>query len=319
MTNDKSKATWDMAATKTFIELCIEQVHKNERKGGTFTKKGWKDIRAGFNEKSRRLYDKTQLKNKWDNLRKEWLLWDKLFGEETGCRWDEAKNTVEAPDDWWAEKITENPQYEKFRYKPLPFAHELNILFKNVPTGPLALVPSSGTLPNGTNPDVPNDTNPDVFPLNVGANDGSVNPDEGSGDCDEKPGTAAAVSGELQSVNLNTSQGNSSEGNNGKGKEKRKRVEVINKKKKVPTSKKIADAISRIAAASESRAQAMARTSISEVMAEVQKMEAITSDPDWHSRCCQLLLSQAEREMFVALKPYEQNLLNWLKFAANRL
>ncbi|XP_028807151.1 L10-interacting MYB domain-containing protein [Neltuma alba] len=217
MTNDKSKATWDMTATKIFIELCLEELNKNERKGSTFTKKGWKDIRAGFNEKTRRQYDKTQLKNKWDNLRKEWLQWDKLFGEETDIRWDKAKNMIDAPEDWWAKKLSENPQYGKYRYKGLPFAHELNLLFKNVArTGTLALVPSSGTLPNDTNADVPNDTNVDVY--RSPSNDVCVNLDEGSGDCDENPGTAAGagVSAELQSVNLNTSQGNNSE-SNGKG------------------------------------------------------------------------------------------------------
>ncbi|XP_054806174.1 L10-interacting MYB domain-containing protein-like [Prosopis cineraria] len=309
MTNDKSKATWDTTATKMFIELCLEQVHKNERKGGTFTKKGWKDIRAGFNEKSRRQYDKTQLKNKWDNLRKEWVLWDKLFGEEADLKWDNARNTVDAPDDWWAKKLLENPQYEKFRYKGLPFAQELTTLFKSAPaTGNLALAPapSSGTLPNDTN----------AYVYHSPLNDGCVNLDEGTGDCDENLGNAAGLIAEVQSVNLNTSQGNSSEGN---GRGKRKRGEATDKKMKVPTSKKIADAIIRIAAASESRSQMIARTSISEVIAELQKMEAITSDPDWHSRCCQLLLSQPEREMFIALKPYEENLLNWLKFAAYRI
>lgn len=219
--------------------------------------------------------------------------------------------------------MQENPQYEKFRYKALRFAHELNFLFKNVPlTGDLALalVPSSGTPPKDTNGCLPNGMNVNGYPLplNSAAKNRCVKLDEGSGDYDENMGTAAAVSAELQSVNLNTSQGNSSEGN-GKEKGKRKRDEACDKKMKVPTSKKIADAISRIAVASESRSQSIVRTSISEVMAEVQKMEAITSNPDWHSRCCQLLLSQPEREMFVALKPYEKNLLDWLKFAAYRL
>ncbi|MED6194216.1 hypothetical protein PIB30_026477 [Stylosanthes scabra] len=56
--------------------------------------------------------------------------------------------------------------------------------------------------------------------------------------------------------------------------------------------------------------------SIGEVMAEIQKMEAITSDPDFHSRCCQLMMIKPTREKFVSLKGYEQRLLDWLKHAA---
>ncbi|XLT25796.1 hypothetical protein HN873_057088, partial [Arachis hypogaea] len=108
--------------------------------------------------------------------------------------------------------------------------------------------------------------------------------------------------------------------------EKRKRdvvYETTKQKKnfKVPVSKQIADAISRIASASESRSTIVFTflvpgASIAEVMAEIQKMEMITSDPDFHSRCCQLMMFKSAREMFVSLKGYEQKLLDWLKHAA---
>ncbi|MED6117796.1 hypothetical protein PIB30_113200, partial [Stylosanthes scabra] len=76
---------------------------------------------------------------------------------------------------------------------------------------------------------------------------------------------------------------------------------------KVPPSKQIADAITKIAYASESRSAAVNTlivpgSSIGDVMAEIQKMEVITSNPDWHSRCCQLMMQKPAREMFVALK-----------------
>ncbi|XLR08299.1 hypothetical protein S83_036237, partial [Arachis hypogaea] len=90
---------------------------------------------------------------------------------------------------------------------------------------------------------------------------------------------------------------------------------------KVPTSKQIVDAISRIAFASESRSTIVSTflvpgASIGEVMAEIQKMEMIISDSDFHSCCCQLMMFKFAREMFVSLKGYDQRLLDWLKHAA---
>ncbi|KEH22704.1 hypothetical protein MTR_7g056530 [Medicago truncatula] len=44
---------------------------------------------------------------------------------------------------------TENPMYAKFRYKGLPFAHELTTLFKDVvANGEYTWIPSCGVLPS---------------------------------------------------------------------------------------------------------------------------------------------------------------------------
>ncbi|MED6180448.1 hypothetical protein PIB30_010377 [Stylosanthes scabra] len=81
------------------------------------------------------------------------------------------------------------------------------------------------------------------------------------------------------------------------------------------------DAISKIASASETRSTivntlVVPGTSIGEMMAEIQNIEAITNDADLHARCCQLMMFKPAREMFVTLKAHEQRLLDWLKFAA---
>ncbi|MED6168695.1 hypothetical protein PIB30_013886 [Stylosanthes scabra] len=50
--------------------------------------------------------------------------------------------------------IQENPQYEKWRHKGLPYAHDLTALFKGaVATGKYSWAPSSGVLPNGMHED----------------------------------------------------------------------------------------------------------------------------------------------------------------------
>ncbi|XLR03327.1 hypothetical protein S83_069525, partial [Arachis hypogaea] len=63
------------------------------------------------------------------------------------------------------------------------------------------------------------------------------------------------------------------------------------------------DAISRIVSASESYSTIMSTflvpgVSIGEVMAEIQKIETITSDLDFYNRCCQLMIFKLARKMF---------------------
>ena len=90
----KAKAVWDIRVTEQFIQAYLEQVYKGERNGTTLTKKGWKSVIARFNDLSGWNYDKMQLKNKWDNLKKEWLVWHELFPKEIGLRWDNIKHIV---------------------------------------------------------------------------------------------------------------------------------------------------------------------------------------------------------------------------------
>uniref|UniRef100_A0A0R0G4A6 Myb/SANT-like domain-containing protein n=1 Tax=Glycine max TaxID=3847 RepID=A0A0R0G4A6_SOYBN len=160
---DKEKATWDPKANEAFIEACLEQITKGECLGSSFTKVG--------------TYNKAQLKNKYDNLRKDWRVWYKLFGKETGLGWDNIKNTIDAPNECL---YLENPLYEKFRYKGLSFAHQLTILFKDVVViGDFMWAPSSGILPSST---LGGDVN-DVYRLCL---DGiNINMEEGSGDNDD--------------------------------------------------------------------------------------------------------------------------------------
>ena len=44
-------------------------------------------------------------KHKWDGLKKNWVLWNKLKGSETGLGWDAAKGTIAATE-WWERKLT---------------------------------------------------------------------------------------------------------------------------------------------------------------------------------------------------------------------
>ncbi|XLU29717.1 hypothetical protein S245_065783 [Arachis hypogaea] len=49
-------------------------------------------------------------------MKREWGLWAKLKGKETGIGWDSIKKTIQASDDWW-DAEQENPDVAKFREK----------------------------------------------------------------------------------------------------------------------------------------------------------------------------------------------------------
>jgi hypothetical protein len=100
----KTKAFWDHRSTENFVKACLDQLSKGERVGTSFTEKGWNNIVSRFHELTGRKYEKVQLKNRYDSLRKDWRAWYNLFGKETGLGWDPVNNTVQAPDDWWERK-----------------------------------------------------------------------------------------------------------------------------------------------------------------------------------------------------------------------
>ena len=87
-------------------------------------------------------------------------------------------------------------------------------------------------------------------------------------------------------------------------------------KAKAPTSSRIADAVSEIATSCKARTATVVGASISKVMAEIQTLDSVANDNDWHTRCCQLMMFKPAREMFVALQGLEEKRLHWLKHAA---
>ncbi|PPR86429.1 hypothetical protein GOBAR_AA34261 [Gossypium barbadense] len=106
---------------------------------------------------------------KWDTLKKEWRLWRELLKESTGIGWCPSKKTVDATEEWWAEKIQENPDFKGFKKKGIE--PRLNYLMWQmfggiVATRENAWAPSSSVLPSGV-------------PM------GDDTPNEGFGDSDE--------------------------------------------------------------------------------------------------------------------------------------
>ncbi|TXG47773.1 hypothetical protein EZV62_027067 [Acer yangbiense] len=96
-----------------------------------------------------RKYDRKQLKNHWDIVKKDWQLWDSLLRGETGLGWDMERQTIEASNEWWEAKLQKYPEASKFRVKGLEHAFKLDELFRDVTaTGARAWAPTSGLMPH---------------------------------------------------------------------------------------------------------------------------------------------------------------------------
>ncbi|XP_028801886.1 L10-interacting MYB domain-containing protein-like [Neltuma alba] len=119
MDNEKGKASSDPYTTKILIDVCAEQIVHKEHQGTSFIRPGWNKITKSFQKRSEKMYDRKQFKNRFDILRKDWKLWEKLMSGETGIGYDAATNRVA-------------PNFKKFRHQGLMFASNLMKIFKDV-------------------------------------------------------------------------------------------------------------------------------------------------------------------------------------------
>ncbi|XP_028795961.1 uncharacterized protein LOC114751454 [Neltuma alba] len=325
MSNDKGKAYWDVSTTGVFLKICMDQVFNKHRQGSSFTKLGWDNIHKTFNEKTGRGYEKKQLKNRLDNLRKEWKLFEQLIGKETGIGWDPERNTVVASDEWWERKKLENPAYEKFRQHGLKFRTELETLFR-------------GTMASGQDMWSPSSTQPEPQPApqpephrTDQSNDyrPTMDWEEGSGDSEdgllgvdtERP---AGVSDDLDGINLTANTSNTTPsiriGSGSQGKRKRGGGLDKYKKQKMPATRRIADSVSSIEKASISTAAAVNKLvnsdNTTELTSDLLSMKEIVSDTHLCVMCCNLLANKTFRDIYAGLRENREVLVAWLKHNA---
>ena len=103
----KTRAVWvDPSWTTTFCNLCVEEIEAGNK--GIFaalSAKGWSNLVIKFRDETGLNYDKEQLKCRWDVLKADWRVWEKLKGLDTNLGWDAMKGTIDASDDWWDMKL----------------------------------------------------------------------------------------------------------------------------------------------------------------------------------------------------------------------
>ena len=99
------KADWGDSFVRHLIDVCKEEIQAGNRPMGIFTKTGWKNLVCKFEELSGQKRKKKQLKNKLDNMKKEFTWFMEFKNYATGLGWDEAKQTVVCSEEWWAEHL----------------------------------------------------------------------------------------------------------------------------------------------------------------------------------------------------------------------
>ncbi|XP_054794514.1 uncharacterized protein LOC129300020 [Prosopis cineraria] len=283
----KEKALWTTEETELFIKLALQQVKKNERKGSTLSKEGWEALMQQFNALSSISYDKKQLKNKWDNLRKDWNIWDKLLNKETGLGWDSEKNTVSAPEEWWSQKIKENPDCSS------QLQHTL--------TGHLHVDPAA---------DDPQDVYRPQLDLT-----------EGSGDSDDIRNINGGALPGIGQVNLN----NAYSGGTNSG-SKRKRGESGQNKKGKRLATVMVDSVSRLVSTQEDRFSTLKSIlnsieggtkpvdqNVLEVAKELYGIEEIAYDEVLLGQCAVALLDKTARDMYIGLRDNRRALVAYLR------
>ena len=69
------KADWCDANVRHFIDICKSykrEIEDGNMPSGMFTRNGWKNLRSKYEEKTGPKQTKKQLKNKLDNMKKEY-------------------------------------------------------------------------------------------------------------------------------------------------------------------------------------------------------------------------------------------------------
>lgn len=93
------------ANLKHFIDICNKEIEAGNRPNRLWTRKGWSNLMDKFFAKSGQKLKKTQLKNKWDIMKKDFTLFMELKNFATGLGWDDAKQTVACSKEWWDEHL----------------------------------------------------------------------------------------------------------------------------------------------------------------------------------------------------------------------
>ncbi|KAG0450289.1 hypothetical protein HPP92_027007 [Vanilla planifolia] len=296
-------ATWSYDITMMFCDLCLREIAHGNRPNTHFNKAGWSNLVDDFKVYTGRDYDRLQLKNKWDQLKKEWKLWKDLKKGAVGCVWNPKRKTLDASDEWWREKVKEFPAAKKFRYCGIDpeMEEKLDKMFMNmIPSDEHAWAPNSGSLP----PNAAEEEGPGDFE-----------------DCEstKSPSGEAKTSNELQ-FSLSGSKRASQPSPKGhptkfscpksgpsgaaQGVSQLFQEQMLQAKMLQTQIQQLVDA-----ATSRSKTNAALSKSsptIPEAVQELDSIEELEQNPDLYGFSLDLLLQKDSREMFMALKPHKR-------------
>jgi hypothetical protein len=89
------KTVWDDATLNHFIDICKKELSLGNRPNGCFTRTGWKNLEDKLLARIGLKLVRSQLKNKLDNMKKDYTVFMELKNAATGLGWDDANQTVD--------------------------------------------------------------------------------------------------------------------------------------------------------------------------------------------------------------------------------
>ncbi|KAK3139551.1 hypothetical protein QOZ80_5AG0385070 [Eleusine coracana subsp. coracana] len=145
------EAEWNDERTRIICELFVEQVRTGNRPNTHLNNIGYRIVASKFQQRTGLLYTKMQLKNKWDKFKSDYITWKKLLIVGSGLRWDNAKRTFAADDDWWKKINKELPGARRYRNAGIQNEDKLKIMFDYIDNNGVDPSPQAATsgLPSG--------------------------------------------------------------------------------------------------------------------------------------------------------------------------
>ncbi|KAL1168130.1 hypothetical protein V6Z11_A05G064300 [Gossypium hirsutum] len=125
---DRTRTYWTPTMERYFIDLMLEQMHRGNRIGHTFTKQAWTDMLAVFNANFGSQYDKDVLKSRYTNLWKQFNDVKNLLGQN-GFSWDESRQMVVADDYVWNAYIKAYPDARCYKTKAVLNFNDLCLIY----------------------------------------------------------------------------------------------------------------------------------------------------------------------------------------------
>ncbi|XP_047048819.1 L10-interacting MYB domain-containing protein-like [Lolium rigidum] len=126
------EAEWNDEHTTLICELFVEQVRAGNRPNTHINNTGYSLVAQKFEQRTQLLYTKTQLKNKWDKLKRDYINWKELLARGAGLGWNNGKGTIAADKDWWKNTCTELPGAKKFRRAGIKNENHLKVMFEDI-------------------------------------------------------------------------------------------------------------------------------------------------------------------------------------------
>jgi hypothetical protein len=116
---------WTDGYLRIMCDLMAEQVRKGNRPNTHLNTLGYNEVSDRFFQMTGIELTKTQIKNKWDKLKRDWTIWQKLMRLQTGTGWDSGKGVIVIDNEWW--RKTKNVSFYDFE-RHLYVLHILSML-----------------------------------------------------------------------------------------------------------------------------------------------------------------------------------------------